>query len=52
MLGRGATITTTLKPGRHVISVRATNSAKRTAKAMIDVDVAAVPPNVDAVLIP
>jgi hypothetical protein len=51
-LGRGATITTTLKPGSHAISVRATNSAGRTGKAKVSVEVAAVPPSVDAVLIP
>lgn len=52
MLGRGATITTTLEPGSHVISVRATNSAGRTGGAKVDAEVAAVPPTVDAILIP
>ena len=33
MLGRGATITTTLKPGSHEISVAGENSAGRTGKA-------------------
>jgi hypothetical protein len=51
-LGRGATITTTLKPGSHEISVRAKNSAGRSAGAKVDVEVAAVPPSVDAILIP
>ena len=51
-LGRGATITTALKPGSHEISVRATNSAGRSGKAKVSVEVAAVPPSVDAVLIP
>jgi hypothetical protein len=51
-LGRGATITTTLKPGSHEISVRATNSAGRSNRAKVKVEVAAVPPSVDAVLIP
>lgn len=51
-LGRGTAITTTLKPGSHEISVRATNSAGRTGRAKLNVEVAAVPPNVDAVLIP
>ena len=52
ILGRGSTVTTTLRPGSHEISVRARNSAGRTGKAKMNVEVAAVPPNVDAVLIP
>ena len=51
-IGRGSTITAELEPGSHRITVRATNSAGRTGTASLDLEVAAVPPTVDALLIP
>ena len=51
-LGRGATISAALQPGSHAITVSAENSAGKTGKAAVRVEVAAVPPTIDAVLIP
>jgi hypothetical protein len=48
VLGRGPSLTRTLKPGTHVISLTGTNHAGLSATATITIKVSAVPPVVSA----
>ncbi len=48
MLGTGSSITASLTPGTHEVSVTATNSAGKSATATVTVDVTAIPPTFDA----
>ena len=50
-LGRGLTINRGLTAGVHEVTVTATNSAGRSSSRKVTVEVAAVPPQVDAQLI-
>jgi hypothetical protein len=52
VLGRGPSITATLKPGTHVITLTGTNKAGLPATATITVTVSAVPPLVVASIVP
>jgi hypothetical protein len=47
-LGRGTAITTELRPGKHVLTLRATTGTGRSASASVTVNVRAVPPVVPA----
>ncbi len=51
-LGRGAALTTTLQPGTHRLTASVTNSLGLSATAAVSVTVEAIPPTVDAVLVP
>jgi hypothetical protein len=52
VLGSGPSITTTLLPGTHVITLTATNRAGRSAVARVTVSVRPVPPVVVAEILP
>jgi hypothetical protein len=52
VLGTGASVTVTLQPGAHTLSLVATNSFGQTTVARIEVTVTAPPPVVEAVLVP
>ena len=47
-LGKGSSITASLQPGNHKISVTATNRAGKSTTASVTVNVAAIPPTFDA----
>jgi hypothetical protein len=51
-LGRGAMLTTKLQPGTHQLTASVTNSLGLTSTSTVHVDVAAIPPTVNAQLIP
>jgi hypothetical protein len=52
VLGSGPTVTPSLQPGTHVITLVGTNDAGESASATVTVTVAAVPPLVVAELVP
>jgi hypothetical protein len=47
-LGKGSSITASLRPGTHEITVTATNSAGKSGQAKVTVNVAATPPTFNA----
>jgi hypothetical protein len=51
-LGTGVSVTATLKPGKHVITLTATNSAGVSAEATVTVTVSAPPPVMVATIEP
>ena len=52
LLGQGESITATLEPGTHTITLSATNKAGVTGSASIKVDVVAPPPAFEAHAVP
>jgi hypothetical protein len=52
IIGRGPSITATLKPATHVITLTGTNKAGLSGTASTTVTVAAVPPVVAASIVP
>jgi hypothetical protein len=52
ILGRGPAVTTALQPGRHVITLIATNQEGASAESSVEITVNAVPPFVLATIVP